>query len=150
MRAVLQRVRHASVTVDGEVIGKITGGLLVLLGIKTSDTEKELDWMVKKVAGLRIFTDENDKMNKSVQDVGGEMLVVSQFTLYGDCVKGRRPGFSDAARPDLAVPLYEKFVEKTKEMGINVETGEFGADMKVELLNDGPVTLVVDSPENIR
>ena len=150
MRAVLQRVRHASVTVDGEVIGKIPGGLLVLLAIKTSDTEKELDWMVKKVAGLRIFTDENDKMNKSVQDVGGEMLVVSQFTLYGDCVKGRRPGFSDAARPDLAVPLYEKFVEKTKEMGINVETGEFGADMKVELLNDGPVTLVVDSPENIR
>ena len=150
MRAVLQRVRHASVTVDGEVIGKIPGGLLVLLGIKTSDTEKELDWMVKKVAGLRIFTDENGKMNKSVQDVGGEMLVVSQFTLYGDCVKGRRPGFSDAARPDLAVPLYEKFVEKTKEMGINVETGEFGADMKVELLNDGPVTLVVDSPENIR
>ena len=149
MRAVLQRVKFASVTVDGEVIGKIPGGLLVLLGIKTSDTEKELDWMVKKIAGLRIFTDENGKMNKSVQDVGGEMLVVSQFTLYGDCVKGRRPGFTDAARPDLAIPLYEKFVEKTKKMGINVETGEFGADMKVELLNDGPVTLVVDSPENI-
>ncbi len=147
MRAVLQRVKHASVKVDGEVIGNISDGLLVLLGIKITDTEKELDWMVKKVAGLRIFTDTEGKMNKSLQDVNGEMLVVSQFTLYGDCIKGRRPSFTDAARPEKAIPLYEEFVHRVKKLGINVETGEFGADMKVELLNDGPVTLVLDTPE---
>ncbi len=147
MRAVLQRVKHASVKVDGEVIGNISDGLLVLLGIRGTDTEKELDWMVKKVAGLRIFTDDDGKMNRSLQDVGGEMLVVSQFTLYGDCIKGRRPSFTDAARPEKAIPLYEEFVYRVKKLGITVETGEFGADMKVELLNDGPVTLVVDTPE---
>ena len=115
MRAVLQRVKHASVKVDGEVIGNISDGLLVLLGIKITDTEKELDWMVKKVAGLRIFTDTEGKMNKSLQDVNGEMLVVSQFTLYGDCIKGRRPSFTDAARPEKAIPLYERVCTQSKK-----------------------------------
>ena len=147
MRVVLQRVSKASVSVEGNVIGKIEQGFLVLLGITHADTEKDLNWMVKKVAGLRIFEDENGKMNKGLADVEGEMLVVSQFTLYGNCTKGRRPSFIDAARPDVAIPLYEKFIELTREAGIHVETGEFGADMKVDLLNDGPITLVIDSPE---
>ncbi len=147
MKSVIQRVSQASVTIDGAVKGEIQGGFLILLGITHSDTEKDVKWMVDKITGLRVFEDENGKMNLSLEDVKGELLIVSQFTLYGDARKGRRPSFIEAARPEKAIPLYEKFVELAKEKGINVATGEFGADMKVNLLNDGPVTLIVDSPE---
>jgi len=150
MRVVLQRVTEASVEVEGKIIGKINNGLLVLLGIHVDDNIKELEWMVNKVIGLRIFEDENGKMNKSLTDIEGELLIVSQFTLYGDCEKGRRPGFTDAARPEKAIPMYEEFIDRCKNLGVRVETGEFGADMKVKLLNDGPVTLVIDSPERLR
>ena len=145
MRAVVQRVSSSKVTVDGEVTGEINKGLLVLLGVTHEDTSKDVDYIIDKVLNLRIFEDENEKMNLSLKDVGGELLVVSQFTLYGDCVKGKRPSFIQAARPETAIPLYEKFIENLRNQGINVETGSFGADMKVELLNDGPVTLVIDS-----
>jgi len=150
MRVVLQRVTEASVEVEGKVIGKINNGLLILLGIHTDDNMKELEWMVKKIIGLRIFEDENGKMNNSLNDVNGKLLIVSQFTLYGDCEKGRRPGFTDAARPEKAIPMYNEFIERCKSLGVSVESGEFGADMKVSLLNDGPVTLVIDSPERLR
>ncbi|MGL5055604.1 MAG: D-aminoacyl-tRNA deacylase [Fusobacteriaceae bacterium] len=145
MRVVIQRVKHSSVKVDEEIIGKIDAGLLVLLGIKEGDTEKDVIWLSNKVASLRIFEDENGKMNKELKDINGSILLISQFTLYGDCVKGKRPSFIQAARPETAIPLYEKFIENLRNQGINVETGSFGADMKVELLNDGPVTLVIDS-----
>lgn len=147
MKSVIQRVSQASVTIDDVVKGEIQGGFLILLGITHSDTEKDVKWMVDKIAGLRVFEDKNGKMNLSLEDVGGELLIVSQFTLYGDARKGRRPSFIEAARPEKAIPLYEKFVEMAREKGIKVATGEFGADMKVNLLNDGPVTLIVDSPE---
>ena len=150
MRVVLQRVTRASVEVEGKVIGKINEGLLVFLGIHNDDNMKELEWMVNKVIGLRIFEDEDGKMNKSLQDVGGELLVVSQFTLYGECEKGRRPSFTSAARPDKAIPMYEAYIERSRQCGIHVEVGEFGADMKIDLLNDGPVTLIIDSPERLR
>jgi D-tyrosyl-tRNA(Tyr) deacylase len=150
MRVVLQRVTKASVEVDGNVIGKIDHGLLVLLGIHVDDNPKELDWMVNKVIGLRIFEDEDGKINKSLEDVQGDLLVVSQFTLYGECEKGRRPGFTDAARPEKAIPMYEEFIKKCRDLGVHVETGEFGADMKVELVNDGPMTLIIDSPERLK
>lgn len=145
MRVVIQRVKHSSVKVDEQIIGKIDAGLLVLLGIKEGDTEKDVTWLSNKVASLRIFEDENGKMNKELKDINGSILLISQFTLYGDCVKGKRPSFIQAARPETAIPLYEKFIESLRNQGINVETGSFGADMKVELLNDGPVTLVIDS-----
>ena len=145
MRVVIQRVKHSSVKVDEEIIGKIDAGLLVLLGIKEGDTEKDVIWLSNKVASLRIFEDENGKMNKELKDINGSILLIFQFTLYGDCVKGKRPSFIQAARPETAIPLYEKFIENLRNQGINVETGSFGADMKVELLNDGPVTLVIDS-----
>ncbi|MGL4253876.1 MAG: D-aminoacyl-tRNA deacylase [Fusobacteriaceae bacterium] len=147
MRAVVQRVKYASVTVDGEIVGKIDGGFLVLLGIKDGDTEKELDWMSSKISGLRVFEDENGKMNKELKDIGGSILVVSQFTLYGDCIKGKRPSFSLAARPDWAIPLYERFKSNIEKSGIPLQSGIFGADMKVELLNDGPVTLIIDTKD---
>jgi len=147
MKSVIQRVSQASVTIDDVVKGEIQGGFLILLGITHSDTEKDVKWMVDKITGLRVFEDENGKMNLSLEDVGGELLIVSQFTLYGDARKGRRPSFIEAARPEKAIPLYEKFVALASEKGIKVATGEFGADMKVNLLNDGPVTLIVDSPE---
>jgi D-tyrosyl-tRNA(Tyr) deacylase len=150
MRVVLQRVTRASVEVENEIIGKIDNGLLVLLGIHVDDNMKELEWMVNKVVGLRIFEDEDGKMNKSLKDVEGDLLVVSQFTLYGDCEKGRRPGFTDAARPEKAIPMYEEFVKRCKDLGVHVETGEFGADMKIDLINDGPTTLIIDSPEKLR
>ncbi len=146
MRAVLQRVRHAKVTVAGEVTGEIAGGWLVLLGVAPADTQKQVDWLADKVANLRAFNDADGKMNLSVQDVRGAVLVVSQFTLYGDCMKGRRPGFTGAAQPAIAEPLYEAFVTAIKMLGVSVATGRFGADMKVELLNDGPVTFVIDTP----
>ncbi len=145
MRAVLQRVKRARVSVAGEVIGEIGAGLLVFLGVAQTDTDADLDYMQKKIPELRIFEDDEGKMNRSVAEAGGALLVVSQFTLYGDARKGRRPGFTDAARPELAIPMYERFVEGCRSMGLRVETGRFGAMMDVELVNDGPVTLLLDS-----
>jgi D-tyrosyl-tRNA(Tyr) deacylase len=145
MRAVVQRVSQSKVSVDENTIGKINKGLLVLLGVTHEDTQKDIDYMIDKILNLRIFEDEDDKMNLSLKDIGGELLVVSQFTLYGDCRKGRRPSFTNAAKPDLANELYEKFVEKAKAEGINVGTGQFGAHMMVDLTNDGPVTILLDS-----
>jgi D-tyrosyl-tRNA(Tyr) deacylase len=146
MRAVVQRVRHAEVAVDGAVVGRIAAGWLVLLGVGPADTQKEVDWLADKVANLRAFGDDAGKMNRSVQDVGGSVLVVSQFTLYGDCRQGRRPSFTGAAHPAVAEPLYEAFVVALKALGVPVETGRFAADMQVSLLNDGPVTFVIDTP----
>lgn len=141
MRVLLQRVSSASVTVDGRVIGQIGRGYLLLVGFTHGDSDVELDWMADKVHGLRLFPDGDGKMNLGIEDVGGAMLVVSQFTLYGDAQKGRRPSFIDAARPEQAIPLYEAFIGKLRERGVKVETGEFGAMMDVALVNDGPVTL---------
>lgn len=146
MRAVLQRVRRAKVTVGSELTGEIAAGWLVLLGIAPADTQKEIDWLAEKVANLRAFDDPAGKMNLSVQDVGGAVLVVSQFTLYGDCLRGRRPGFTGAAPPAVAEPLYEAFVAALRALGVVVASGRFAADMQVELVNDGPVTFVIDSP----
>lgn len=148
MRAVVQRVSSSKVTVDNVVTGQINKGLLVLLGVTHEDTSKDVDYMIDKVLNLRIFEDENQKMNLSLKDIGGELLIVSQFTLYGDCRKGRRPGFSDAARPEVAIPLYEEFIEKAKKQGISVGTGKFGADMMVDIANNGPVTILLDSQKN--
>ena len=146
MRAVLQRVRRARVLVGGDVIGAIEGGLLVLLGVAPTDSVDQVRWMADKVVGLRIFADEDGKMNRDVRESGGGILVVSQFTLFGDCKKGRRPSFVGAATPEVAIPLYEAFVTAIRAHGVRAETGRFGADMQVELVNDGPVTLILDSP----
>jgi D-tyrosyl-tRNA(Tyr) deacylase len=145
MRAVVQRVKEASVTVDRQVIGAIGQGFLVYLGISQDDEEADLKYMIDKIPNLRIFEDDKEKMNRSLLDVKGELLVISQFTLYGDARKGRRPSFIQAARPDKAIPLYEALIKTFRDQGITVETGEFGADMKVSSLNDGPVTLLLDS-----
>lgn len=145
MRAVIQRVTEASVKVDGKITGEIGKGILIFLGVGEGDTEKDLKYIADKTIGLRIFTDENDKMNLSVQDIGGEILVVSQFTLYGDCRKGKRPSFSSSMEPVAAKRMYEAFIEYVSEQGIRTAHGIFGADMKVELLNDGPVTILLDS-----
>ncbi len=145
MRAVLTRVKHASVTIDGKVHGQIGEGFLILLGITHEDTEAQAVKLADKLTGLRIFEDENGKMNRGLDEVKGELLVVSQFTLYGNCKKGRRPEFLAAARPEVAIPLYEKFVELCRAKGFHTETGEFGAYMQVDSLNDGPLTLVVDT-----
>ncbi len=145
MRAVIQRVRSARVVVAGETVGEIGQGLLVLLGIRTSDKEEQARWLADKIIQLRIFDDADGKMNLGAQEVSASILVVSQFTLYGDCQKGRRPSFIAAARPEEAEPLYEKFVNFIKMQGIQTATGRFGADMQVELVNAGPVTLVVDT-----
>lgn len=145
MRAVIQRVSRASVTVENEIIGSIADGLLVLLGVEKEDTESDADFLIAKTIGLRIFSDDEDKMNLSLEDVKGEMLVVSQFTLLGDARKGRRPSFIRAASPDEGNRLYEYFVQQTKTRGISVATGQFQTDMKVELVNDGPVTILLDS-----
>lgn len=145
MRAVVQRVTSADVKIDGVVNGKIDAGLLVLLGVGNGDDENDMKYVADKIIGLRIFSDENDKMNLSLEDVNGQMLVISQFTLYGDCSHGRRPYFGDAMEPDGANALYEKFVEYVRAKGIHTETGKFGADMKVSLTNDGPVTIIVES-----
>ena len=144
MRVVLQRVSRAAVTVEGRVTGEIRQGLLVLVGFTAGDGEEALRWMAEKVVGLRVFPDEEGKMNRSVAEIGGGLLVVSQFTLYGDARRGRRPSFVDAARPEAAIPLYERFVELLRATGLPVGTGEFGAMMQVELVNDGPVTLVLE------
>lgn len=145
MRAVVQRVNHSSVIVDGKVVGKIGKGLNVLLGVEEGDSEKEVVYMVEKIVNLRIFEDDQEKMNLSLLDVKGEMLCISQFTLMGDCRKGRRPSFSTAARPDEANALYEQFVEAVGLAGVRVETGQFQAHMVVDIENDGPVTMLVDS-----
>lgn len=145
MRAVLTRVKHASVSIDGKETARIGEGFLILLGVTHKDTEAQAVKLADKLTGLRIFEDENGKMNRGLTDVGGEVLIVSQFTLYGNCKKGRRPEFLSAARPEVAIPLYEKFVQLCRDKGLHVETGEFGAYMQVESLNDGPVTLIVDT-----
>ncbi len=147
MRAVLTRVSSASVTIDGEVVGKIGKGFLILLGVGPNDTEKECRYLAEKCLGLRIFVDENDKMNLGLEAVGGEVLVVSQFTLYGNCRKGRRPSFVGAADPELGNALYEKFLAVCAELGYPPQHGRFGADMKVESLNDGPVTILLDTDQ---
>lgn len=145
MRAVVQRVKRACVTIDGTKTAEIGVGFLILLGVHETDTEADAAYLAKKCCGLRVFEDDNGKMNRSVQDVGGAFLVVSNFTLYGDCKKGNRPSFTSAARPETAVPLYEHFISCVRQSGIACQTGTFGADMQVELLNDGPVTLIVES-----
>ena len=147
MRFVIQRVTHASVTVDSKIVGKIEKGFLVLIGIENDDTEKIADKMVLKMTGLRIFEDEAGKMNLSLKQVNGSLLLISQFTLYADCRKGNRPSFIGAGKPEMANFLYEYIIEKCKEQDLQVEQGIFGADMKVELLNDGPVTILLDSHE---
>lgn len=144
MRTVIQRVKNASVKVGGETVGQIGHGFLVLLAVHKNDEEAVIQKMADKILKLRIFEDEKGKMNRSIQDTQGEILVVSQFTLYGDCRKGNRPGFTDSARGEKAIPFYEKFVSYIKEQGIKTETGKFGAKMAVELVNDGPTTLIID------
>jgi len=146
MRAVVQRVGSARVIVGGETVGEIGPGLLVLLGVTHADTQANAAWLAEKVAGLRIFADHEGKMNRDVAEAGGSVLVVSQFTLYGDCAKGRRPSFVAAARPEQAEPLYEAFLTALKAVGIRTAAGRFGASMQVELINDGPVTLILDTP----
>ena len=144
MRVVAQRVSRAAVRIDGDVVGEIGNGLMLLVGFTHDDTSREVVWMTEKLLGLRIFSDDDGKMNRSVSDVGGSVLVVSQFTLYGDAQKGRRPSFVGAARPEVAIPLYRKFLAALASGGMRVAAGEFGADMKVEIVNDGPVTLMLE------
>jgi len=149
MRAVLQRVSEASVAIDGSVKGKIGTGLLVLLGIEDTDTEADLSWLSKKIVQMRIFGDENGLMNRSVQDVNGDILLISQFTLHAAVKKGNRPSFIKAARPEKAIPLYENMIVQLQaDLGKPIATGTFGADMKVSLINNGPVTIIVDTKEN--
>ena len=145
MRAILQRVSEARVQIDGAIVGEIGHGLLVLLGVTKSDTAEQARWLADKIVSLRIFNDVEGKMNRDVAEVGGAILVVSQFTLYGDCSKGRRPSFIDAAPPETAIPLYEEFINAVKAHGVPTATGRFGAMMQVSLINDGPVTLILDS-----
>ena len=147
MRAVLTRVNSASVTIDGEVVGKIGKGFLILLGVGPEDTEKECRYLAEKALGLRIFEDENEKMNLGLSDVGGEVLVVSQFTLYGNCRKGRRPSFAEAAGPELGNRLYEQFLADCESLGYPPQHGRFGAYMQVESVNDGPVTIILDTDQ---
>lgn len=147
MRVVVQRVKRADVTVDGKTVGEIGEGLLLLVGFTHRDGEEEIRWMADKVVGLRIFPDEEGKMNRSLFDVGGSILSVSQFTLYGDARRGKRPSFTEAARPEEAVILYDRFNEALRKFGVRVETGIFGADMEVRLINDGPVTILLDTSD---
>lgn len=145
MRTVIQRVKHCSVTIDGQVFSSIGNGLLILVGVEDNDTADDIKWLTNKILNLRIFNDEKDVMNKSVIDIRGELLVVSQFTLHASTKKGNRPSYLKASKPPIAIPMYESFVSVLSESGLAVKTGEFGADMKVELLNDGPVTICIDS-----
>lgn len=145
MRVVLQRVAHASVTVDEKVIGKIQRGFLLLVGVTHDDTMEDMEYLVRKIVQMRIFEDKEGKLNRSIQDIGGEILSVSQFTLYAETKKGNRPSFTKAAPGDVAIEMFEQFNGLLRETGVPVETGQFGADMKVELLNDGPVTILLDS-----
>ncbi|WP_299001355.1 D-aminoacyl-tRNA deacylase [uncultured Tenacibaculum sp.] len=150
MKAVIQRVSKASVTIEGEKVANIQNGLLVLLGIIDDDTQEDITWLTKKIANLRIFNDEDGIMNKSLLDINGEAIVVSQFTLHASTKKGNRPSYIKAAKPGIAIPLYENFVQQFEiELGKKVQTGEFGADMKVELLNDGPVTIIIDTKDKV-
>jgi len=149
MRSVVQRVRSASVTVDGKEVGRIGPGMLVLLAAAPADGREQIRWMAEKLCGLKIFSDEDGKMDVSIADVKGAMLVVSQFTLYGNCRKGKRPSYSGAARPEHAERVYKEFIDEIRSRGIPVQHGVFGAMMMVELVNDGPVTLIVDSPEGV-
>ena len=144
MRALLQRVSKAAVRVDGRIIGQIDKGFCILLGVTHADTPKEANWLAAKIAGIRLFEDDAGKMNLGLEDVGGEILVISQFTLYGDARKGRRPSFIEASRPEHSEPMYAYFVDQLREAGFKVATGQFGADMKVEIHNDGPVTLMLE------
>ena len=144
MRVVLQRVSKASVTIEGRVAGEIGRGFCLLVGFTHGDTPAQVDWMAEKVAGLRLFNDSEGKMNLGLEEGSGAVLVISQFTLYGDSAKGRRPSFIDAARPEVAIPLYERFLAALRDRGLAIAAGEFGADMKVEIHNDGPVTLILD------
>ena len=144
MKLVIQRVKNASVEVDKKIVGKIEKGFLVLIGIKVGDTKEQADYLVRKLCNLRVFSDENDKMNLSLKDVAGQLLIVSQFTLYGDCSDGNRPSFIEAARPDEAIPLYEYFCNECARICLYLQKGIFGADMKVQLLNDGPVTKIIE------
>jgi len=150
MKFVIQRVKNAEVTVDNSIVGSINKGFLVLIGITHTDTKKEADVLINKLIKLRIFEDENEKMNLALKDVNGELLLVSQFTLYADCTGGNRPAFINAAKPDYANELYEYIIEECKKQEINVQKGIFGADMKVNLLNDGPVTIILDSNDLIK
>ena len=150
MRALLQRVSYGSVVVDGEILGEIHEGYVILLGIKNDDTALDLDYLVNKIIGLRVFTDDNGKLNDSLLDIHGSVLVISQFTLYADTRKGKRPGFTESAHPEHAIPLYEEFIAKMRAEGLTVQTGEFGADMKVTIHNDGPVTIMLDSEDKIK
>lgn len=148
MRVILQRVKNASVEVNGKIVGKINKGILILLGICNIDNEDDISWLVKKITGLRIFGDTDNKMNLSNEDTNGQYMVISQFTLYASTKKGNRPSYINAARPEVAIPLYEAFIEKlNKHTGKTIERGIFGADMKVQLLNDGPVTIFIDSKD---
>lgn len=147
MRVILQRTQRAEVRIDGETVGKIGKGFMLLVGVTHGDTKADADWIAKKVAGMRVFEDSEGKMNLALKDVEGEILSISQFTLYADCVKGNRPSFINAARPETAEPLYDYFNQQLRDTyGLHVETGRFGADMKVDFINDGPVTIVLDSP----
>jgi len=146
MRILVQRVAKASVTVSGNVLGKIEQGLLVFYGVAKADREESIGWLANKLVGLRIFSDEEGKMNKSVGDIGGGILIISQFTLYANCLKGKRPSFIDSAPPEIANEIYRKFIKEVKALHPIVEEGEFGGDMQVELINDGPVTLIIDAP----
>ena len=146
MKAVIQRVKHASVSIDNSVHAKINDGLLVLLGVVEADEEEDINWLAKKIIQMRIFNDDNDVMNKSLLDINGELLIISQFTLHASTKKGNRPSYIKAAKPDIAIPIYERFLDKIAiDLGREVKAGIFGADMKVELLNDGPVTIIIDS-----
>ncbi|THD33365.1 MAG: D-tyrosyl-tRNA(Tyr) deacylase [Flavobacterium johnsoniae] len=146
MKAVIQRVSHASVTIEGEKVSEIQSGLLVLVGFEDSDTQEDIQWLSAKIANLRIFGDEDDVMNLSIKDIGGDIIIVSQFTLHAATKKGNRPSYIKASKPDIAIPLYENFISQMEaDLGKKVQTGRFGADMKVALLNDGPVTIVIDT-----
>lgn len=145
MKLVIQRSRAASVSINNEIVGSIQHGLVVLIGITHDDTSDDIEWLVQKLVNMRIFSDEDDKMNLSLLDIKGGLLLISQFTLYSSTKKGNRPGYTDAARPEIAIPLYEQFIEACKKEVTHVETGQFGADMQVSLINDGPVTIVIDS-----
>ncbi|WP_298394432.1 D-aminoacyl-tRNA deacylase [Flavobacterium sp.] len=146
MKAVIQRVSSASVAIEGKIVAEISAGLLILVGIEDADTKDDIDWLTSKIANLRIFSDENDVMNLSLKDVNGDVIVVSQFTLHALTKKGNRPSYIKASKPEIAIPLYESFVQQMKfEVGKNIQTGQFGADMKVALINDGPVTIIIDT-----
>jgi D-tyrosyl-tRNA(Tyr) deacylase len=148
MRAILQRVTKASCTVDGQITGEINAGFFMLLGIEDADTTDDLQWLAQKIAAMRVFGDENDLMNKALADIDGDILLISQFTLFANTKKGNRPGFTRAARPDKAIPLYEQMIEELEKLtGKKVATGIFGADMKISLLNDGPVTIIMDTKD---